>query len=86
MEISVLTLWGTINSSLKKQVLAWFFYPPYSPDLNPIELAWNKMKIYRRKKRAKTTDELYKAYAEALKLVTVEDSKRFITHSMKFLK
>lgn len=34
------------------------YLPPFHPDLNPIELAWNKMKQYLRKQRPRTTEDL----------------------------
>ena len=43
---------------------AWFlFLPPYSPDLNPIEMAFSKLKAHLRAKAARTFDELWKALA-----------------------
>jgi len=40
---------------------AWFlFLPPYSPDLNPIELAFSKLKTLIRKAAARSYDELWK--------------------------
>lgn len=62
------------------------YLPPYSPELNPIELAWNKMKTYIRKQRARTADDLYRVYTEALESITLADSEKFIQHAMKFLK
>ena len=62
------------------------YLPPYSPELNPIELAWNKMKTYLRKQRARTVDALYNVYAEALESITLSDSERFIDHAMRFLR
>ncbi len=40
---------------------AWFlFLPPYSPDLNPIEMALSKLKAHLRKAKARTYDALWK--------------------------
>jgi transposase len=49
--------------------------PPYSPDLNPIEKMWSKVKSLLRSTQARTQDELYEAIAFALKSVTAEDAK-----------
>jgi len=41
---------------------AWFLYlPPYSPDLNPIEMAFAKLKAHLRKTKARTVDALWQA-------------------------
>ena len=41
---------------------AWFlFLPPYSPDLNPIEMAFAKLKAHLRKAKARSFDELWPA-------------------------
>jgi transposase len=37
------------------------FLPRYSPDFNPIELAWSKIKAYLRKEKARTIDRLFSA-------------------------
>ena len=58
------------------------YLPPYHPELNPIELAWNKIKLYLRKLRARTEETLYEAYAEALELITSSDAKRFFLKSL----
>ena len=47
--------------------------PPYSPDLNPIEKMWSKMKAYLRKRKARSSDELVDAIGEALTKITHED-------------
>ena len=44
---------------------AWFlFLPPYSPDLNPIEMAFSKLKAYLRAKSARTFDALWQAVGD----------------------
>ncbi len=50
------------------------YLPPYSPDLNPIEKCWSKIKTYLRKAKARTREELEKALREALLLITTEDA------------
>lgn len=44
---------------------AWFlFLPPYSPDLNPIEMAFAKLKAHLRKAKARTIDALWRAIGD----------------------
>ena len=44
------------------EIGAWFlFLPRYSPDLNPIEMAFAKLKTLLRKEKARTYDELWRA-------------------------
>ena len=46
-----------------------WYLPAYSPDLNPIEKLWSKVKTYLRRVSAKTIDALIKAIAAALRSV-----------------
>lgn len=46
------------------------YLPPYSPDFNPIEQMWSKVKNALRTAGARTEDALYTAIAQALKSVT----------------
>ena len=48
------------------------YLPPYSPDLNPIELMWSK-KAYLRKLKTRTKDALEQALVEALDSVSQTD-------------
>lgn len=43
-----------------------FYLPPYSPDLNPIEKAWSKLKEILRQAKARTVQALDEAIAKAL--------------------
>ena len=52
-----------------------WFLPPYSPDLNPIEKMWSKVKSILRKLKARTEAELITAIAQALNHVTPQDVK-----------
>lgn len=52
-------------ADLLKAKGAWFlFLPPYSPDLNPIEMAFSKLKAHLRRIGARTIDALWKAVGE----------------------
>jgi len=56
------------------------FLPPYSPDLNPIELAWSKIKNSLRTAEARTLPELEKAAALAFQSVSLNDIQNWMTH------
>ena len=49
------------------------YLPPYSPDLNPIEMMWSKIKAYLRKLKARTKEALEQALAEALDSISRTD-------------
>jgi transposase len=50
------------------------FLPAYSPDLNPIEMMWSKVKAALRAAEARTHSELLAAIARALRSVTSDDA------------
>ena len=50
-----------------------WFLPPYSPDLNPIEKMWSKVKAHLRKAKARTLEALLEAIRNALRAVTSSD-------------
>jgi transposase len=56
------------------------YLPPYSPDLNPIELLWSKLKQFIRKKSARTINALSEAISEAFKTVTTTDLSAWFKH------
>ncbi len=49
--------------------------PPYSPDLNPIEKMWSKIKTHLRRAKARCADTLCAAVGQALDAVTTQDIK-----------
>jgi transposase len=53
------------------------FLPAYSPDLNPIEKMWSKLKAYLRKAEPRTREALQQAIAEALKTVTAQAARNW---------
>jgi len=50
------------------------FLPPYSPDLNPIEKMWSKLKECLRSAEARTEQQLLEAIGSALTQVTARDA------------
>jgi transposase len=57
------------------------YLPPYSPDLNPIELAFAKLKAHLRQAAARTLDELQLAVASSLDRFSASDCKAFFRHA-----
>lgn len=56
------------------------FLPPYSPDLNPIEQCWSKIKAYLRSVEARTRDALDQAITDAIKSITPQDAYSWFSH------
>ena len=54
--------------------------PPYSPDLNPIEEAFFKVKHSLREAKARTLEALFEATHRALAAVTAQDARGFFAH------
>ena len=57
-----------------------WYLPPYSPDYNPIEQMWSKVKAILKRLCARTHDALMAAIASALDAVTAQDSIGFFRH------
>lgn len=56
------------------------YLPPYSPDLNPIEMCWSKFKARLRQISARSYDVLSEAISNALKTITAADARSWIRH------
>ncbi len=56
------------------------YLPPYSPDLNPIEKAWFKLKQFLRAAKARTAEALDQAITEALKTISAENAVAWFRH------
>jgi transposase len=56
------------------------FLPAYSPDYNPIEEAFSKIKGLLRKAQARTREALIEALGEAISAVTAGDARGFFEH------
>lgn len=51
------------------------FLPPYSPEFNPIEKAWSKLKSLLKDAKARTQEALDRAIARAIELITPADAE-----------
>ncbi len=56
------------------------YLPPYSPDLNPIEKCWSKLKTALRRAKARTREALEAALKEALRQITEADVRAWFVH------
>lgn len=60
----------------------WFLYlPPYSPDLNPIEQAFSKLKAHLRKIGARSFTDLINAIGDICNLFTPEECSNYFANS-----
>jgi transposase len=56
------------------------FLPPYSPDLNPIELCWSKIKTALRAAKARRFEALLDALDDAFGSITQQDAQAWFAH------
>jgi transposase len=59
------------------------YLPPYSPDLNPIEKAWSKLKQALRATAARTAEHLHNAIAMLLPSITPKDARAWFRLPLK---
>jgi transposase len=85
-DVVILDNLSSHKSEVAKAILrergAWFvFLPPYSPDLNPIEMAFAKLKAHLRRIKARTIDDLWRAVGNICDLYTPEECWNFLKHA-----
>ena len=69
----------TIIATIEKIGASVHFLPAYSPDLNPIEKRWSKVKALLRASEARSHPDLIDAIASALSRVTSQDALGYFT-------
>ena len=62
-----------VKQVLDESEIKYLYLPPYSPDLNPIEKMWSKLKAYLRKEKVRVVSELPAAIERAFSTVRVSD-------------
>ena len=71
----------SIEESIEATGAKLLYLPPYSPDLNPIEKMWSKVKACLRAEEKRTKRTLLTAIGKALKTVTKQDCQGFFRSS-----
>jgi transposase len=69
-----------VRAALDRAGISYRYLPSYSPDFNPIEPCWAKVKAYFRACAARTCDALEAELPSALKTVTAEDAHGWFRH------
>jgi len=71
---------GRVRELVEELGCEVLFLPPYSPELNPIEEAFAKLKALLRRAGARTCEALIEAMGRALDAVTARDARGFFEH------
>jgi transposase len=70
-----------VRRRLDRSGFLYRYLPADSPDLNPIEPAWAKLKAELRRAAARTTEALHQAIGPALRAITAQDASGFFRHA-----
>ena len=71
---------GAVREAVEARGATVVFLPPYSPDMNPIERCWSKVKTFLRAAKARTREALEAAIKQALATVTESDARAWFKH------
>jgi transposase len=69
-----------VRELLQERGCQVLYLPPYSPDFNPIEEAFSKLKGSLRKAQARTREALIEALGVAISAVTARDARGYFEH------
>jgi transposase len=70
-----------IKTAIEAAGATLMFLPPYSPDLNPIELIFSKLKTLLRKAAERTVDALWNRLGELLDCLTAQECANILRHA-----
>ncbi len=71
---------GRVREIIEGRGCELIYLPPYSPDLNPIEEAFAKLKALLRRSGARSREALVEAMGAALNAITITDTRGFFGH------
>lgn len=69
-----------VRQAIESRGASVLYLPPYSPDFNPIEQAWSKLKQLLRGVKARLVEQLQPALAQAIATITPHDAQAFFRH------
>ena len=70
-----------VREAIKAAKASLLYLPSNSPDLNPIELAFSKLKALLRKAAARSLEDLEQAIAEAIDQFSPQECANFFKHA-----
>jgi transposase len=70
-----------VREAIEAAGAGWLYLPPYSPDLNPIEMAFSKLKALLRKAAERTIPGLIRLIGRLLKKFSPEECRNFFNHA-----
>jgi transposase len=70
-----------IREALRTAGATLMFVPPYSPDMNPIEMAFSKIKSILRKKAHRTVEALWTELGEITKCFSPRECRNYLRHA-----
>ena len=68
-----------VRQAIEKVGASLLYLPPYSPDFNPIEMAFSKLKAILRKAAARSIDNLWQVIADTLDKFSQQDCTNYFT-------
>lgn len=71
----------TIRRAIRAAGARLWFLPPYSPDLNPIEQAFSKIKHWMRRAQKRTTDDTWKHIGKLVETIQPNECANYLTNA-----
>jgi transposase len=71
---------ASVGEAIERAGCTLMYLPPYSPDLNPIELAFSKLKSLLRKAGKRTVDGLWEFLGQALDAFAPQECRNYMRH------
>ena len=71
---------AAVREALDRAGIGCRYLPAYSPDMNPIEQAWSKLKARMRTKAARSRGALESALPDALRAITAQNARGWFRH------